>query len=170
MAAVTVFVDDVVLGRLPPVCVRTGRPASRRARVDTHVGGSSLRWLLVFAGPIGWVALLLGVGEGETFSARLPVSAGVAEQWSRQRWAMRVGCAALLGAVALGLWLREPSLAFSLLALGAGLVVTAIALAFVTGVDVALDASRRWVVLRGVHDGFAAAVRAAQTPSEPTRD
>lgn len=39
MAAVRVFVDDAILGRLPMVCARTGRPADVVISSTRPVGG-----------------------------------------------------------------------------------------------------------------------------------
>ncbi len=91
MASVTVFVDDAVRGRFPPVCAYTGAETRRLARVDARVGGpSGWVWLLLLGGPPGWALLVL-------------------------------------------------------------------ILVCFDGIDVDLDASRRWVTIRGVHHRFAAA-------------
>ena len=62
MATVTVFVDDAVLGRLPPVCVKHGTWTDDRLTFTQDVGGRTglgVAWLLVLAGPLGWIGLFM---------------------------------------------------------------------------------------------------------------
>jgi hypothetical protein len=159
MARVTVFVDDAVRGALPPVCVRTGSPATTHAAVDSRVGGASpLAVLLIFLGPIGWIALLVLGGRSETLVARLPVSDAVEHLWERWRRVRLAAAAAVVAGLALLAvtagspgWMRV-----SLLVAGAGFAGTVFAgvRLWLCGVGVDLDASRRWVTLRGVHPTF----------------
>jgi len=60
---VTVFVDDAVLGRFPPVCAATGRPSDGRLTVRHEVARSGrvsapVLLLLLVVGPVGWIVLL----------------------------------------------------------------------------------------------------------------
>src|SRR4029450_6517435 len=62
--AVTVFVDDAVCGRFPPVCAKTGRPSDRRPSLAHDVRGASsvsTAWmlLLLLFVPVGWLILLV---------------------------------------------------------------------------------------------------------------
>src|SRR5262245_36835692 len=120
MAWLTVFVDDAVCGRLPPVCAKTGRPSDGRLAVshDDVRGASSVStaWLLplLLFPPIGWQILLL------LATLVVCVIGALLAEW-------RVGQAS---------------------------------------VAVDLDASRRWVTLRGVAPEFARAVRARQSRSD----
>jgi len=61
MAAVSVFVDEAVRGRLPMVCAKTGEPTETVIRMSRPIGSgvAGMAWLLVFLGPPGWVALFL---------------------------------------------------------------------------------------------------------------
>lgn len=163
MARVTVFVDDAVRGTLPAVCVRTGSPATQHATVDSRVGGASpLAVLLIFLGPIGWIALLVLGGRSETLVARLPVSDAIIALWDRWRRVRLASAAVVLAGLVLLVvtagssgWMRT-----SLLVAGAGFAGTVVAgmRLWLRGVGLDLDASRRWVTLRGVHPAFVEAV------------
>jgi hypothetical protein len=64
MASVTVFVDDAVCGRFPPVCAKTGRPRDGSLSVSHDVRGArsvSTAWmlLLLLFPPVGWLILLV---------------------------------------------------------------------------------------------------------------
>ena len=165
MAAVTVFVDDAVRGRFPPVCAATGAPASRLVRVDSQVGGPSpLVWLLLLAGPPGWVLLvvLLACCRTESLSVSVPYSDEVlarARRVRRVRWvsALVAVCAA---AVAVSGWLLLVSVWLTLALAAAMVAVVAHGVLVFDGVSTQLDASRRWVTIGGVHADFANAVRA----------
>ena len=166
MAAVSVFVDEAVRGRLPMVCARTGEPADLMVRMHQPVGSGGLRswaWLLVFLGPPGWLALLvvlLLAPPGEYLTVRVPQTRA---SWHRARmlgrW--RIG-AFVLGAACLAAAFFYAGM-FPLLwvALGlAGFVIGAVlsVMLYAQTIGVALDASRRWVTLSGVHPAFVAAV------------
>jgi hypothetical protein len=172
MAAVTVFVDDVVTGRLPAVCVRSGVPADTWVRDRAEVGGPPLwLFLLVFLGPPGWLALvlalLLGFGR-ERLVVQLPFTEAELDRLkgARAQRAYSVGLAVVLALVAVtraGSLTGTVGVAALVLVIGAVLLAT-LAHLRVTAMEVgvALDASRRWVTLRGVSDGFAAQVRVDQ--------
>jgi hypothetical protein len=77
MADVTVFVDDAVRGRLPDICAKDGVPASGRLRVTQEIGRSNrlgILWLLLLAGPLGWIGLfiLASRGSAEELAVALP--------------------------------------------------------------------------------------------------
>src|ERR1700722_3877091 len=77
MTTATVFVDDAVLGRLPSVCAKPGVETADHLVMTVPVGGGDgfgLAWLLVLAGPIGWLGLFIyGVARRvETLTVRLP--------------------------------------------------------------------------------------------------
>lgn len=60
MANVTVFVDDAVLGNLPGICVIDGIATADRLTIRRQVSGSAgfgVAWLLILAGPLGWLGL-----------------------------------------------------------------------------------------------------------------
>lgn len=188
---VTVFVDDAVRGTLPPVCARDGVPTADHLRHHEPVGdGARLgaAWLLVFAGPLGWLALLFVAtsrgGGAEVLSTSLPWSVAA---YDRQRAAGRrrrvAGWGAIGAAVALLLGVAsgeldqlptpvETLVVAGLVAVGGwALIVFAVAAATVRreSVTVRLDASRRWVTLGGVHPDFAAAVRAREVRQDAHR-
>ena len=75
MATVSVFVDDAVRGRLPHICVETGLPADGKLVVEQSRGGIGFAWLLIFLGPIGWIALVVVavLARRETLAVRAPV-------------------------------------------------------------------------------------------------
>jgi hypothetical protein len=170
MAEVVVFVDDAVRGQLPDICVKDGVPARGRLRVVHEVNRSNrlgILWLLVFAGPPGWLVLLLlaARNDGEQLAVELPYSD---EAYERLRGTRRsrnvavfVGVFGAVGLLLLTAWAQLGTGGFALI-LGAvvgALIAIGVAedrLARAT-VDVQLDASRRWVTLRRVHPTFAAA-------------
>ncbi len=58
MARAMVFVDDAVLGRLPGVCAKTEVSTADHLVQTVPVDGGQglgIAWLLVLAGPIGWL-------------------------------------------------------------------------------------------------------------------
>ena len=164
MASVTVFVDDAVLGRFPPVCAYTGGETRRLARVDAHVGGPpGLVWLLLLGGPPGLVLLLvlLVCWRSERLSVKVPYSDGALERDRRRRRVRWVSAGVALSAAAIavtgGVIVQNVWLGIALVA--AVMTFITHALLYFDGIDVDLDASRRWVTIRGVHERFAAAVR-----------
>jgi hypothetical protein len=179
LAEVTVFVDNAVLGTLPPICAKEGIPTADRLTLHCEVGGATrlgVAWLLILAGPLGW----LGLGiiafmrrPSEWLTVNLPFSE---RAYRLHRAALRmqriwflVSFLAVVLALASYRALHSGTIAateLSLFALGA--LVAGILewrRARRTEVKVDLDASRRWVTLSGVHPGFA---RAVQGP-EPLR-
>ena len=163
MAAVSVFVDDAILGRLPMVCAKTGEPADLVIRMQRPVGMSWAIWLLVFLGPMGLVALVLlslfGPGP-EYLTVQVPRTSASFEReqtLQRSRWAAFFLAFGFLVPGALGVGMFP---AMWLLLAAAALVAAGVLQAEVNreSVGVRLDASRRWVTLSGVHPHFAAAV------------
>jgi hypothetical protein len=161
---VQVFVDDAVRGDLPSVCVKSGEPATWRVPFVGEVGGRNPLWfLLVFFGPVGWIVLLLGSGT-ERFEVLLPVSDSTRELWRERRRDRRIaviGTVLLAGmCLLLARWYGDLG-ATPFLVIGAG-VLTVLVTHWrydAAGVDLGLDATRRWVTISGVHPDFVAAVR-----------
>ncbi len=171
-ARAQVHVDDLVVGRVPPVCAITGVPTTNLVPVESARGGFQAWWLLLlFLGPLGIAAIailyVLG-GRTDQVSGVLPISPDAVEHYNA---AVRLSRRAVLALVAV--------IAFGLLLLGlvdrAALGGPAIALAVVGGsaavvwfgasivapsrwVDLRLDGSGRWVTVEGAHPAFAAAV------------
>jgi len=166
MASVTVFVDDAVQGRFPPVCAYTGGDTRSLARVDAPVGGpSAFVWLLLLGGPPGWALLLLLLlcWRPERLSVRVPYSDVALERDRRRRRARWVAGAVAVGAAAMAVTgLTGPSgvanvwLAMALV--GALVTFVTHGLLVSDGISVDLDASRRWVTIHGVHEKFAEAL------------
>jgi hypothetical protein len=170
MAEVTVFVDDAVTGRLPGICAKDGVPATGRFRIVEEVGRSNrlgILWLLLLVGPLGWIALLFLASRdaGERLAVELPYSDAAYGRFVGAR-RLRNGALAvcLLGALGLLVLAAWAHLGPAGIVLTLGLIVPAVVAVGVAGwrmeaasVDVALDASRRWVTLRRVHPAFAAA-------------
>lgn len=171
MAQATVFVDDAVLGRLPPVCVKDGFPTDDVLTLHAQVGngnGLGVAWLLLLAGPLGWIGLLfvaLSRRSGDTLSVQLPFSEAAYE---RLRQAKRAAMG--FGVVAAGLVIGALFALGHHRALLAAVLGGVCALAIVQWarsvvrvqsctVGVSLDASRRWVTLYRVHPTFAQNVR-----------
>ena len=172
MASVTVFVDEAVRGDLPPVCAKTGVETPDHLVATVAVGGSGLgaAWLLIFLGPVGWLALFVYglVRTDETLTVRLPYSdAAYAELASSTRTKRTLGWFVFAAGISAVVVLIGHS--FSARAASAVLALAAAGLAvawFVellqvrrASVGVALDASRRWVTVSRVCDDFARAVR-----------
>jgi len=182
--AVTVFVDDAVQGRFPPVCARTGRPGDGRLTIDSEAVGSRsiplpLAVVLLLVGPVGWAVyfvLSFLSAPGERLTVSLPWTADSQERIVALRrrkngaWAAAAGAAACTVAVILVAGSGGTTMT-------ARVVIGAIALASAAAAGVALvtesrlgrervrvelDASRRWVTLGNVHPAFRQAVRADQ--------
>ena len=161
-----VFVDEAVLGDLPNVCVRTGEHADFLRPVNKPLGGMGAgAWLLLFLGPIGWLALLIlsSAGTGrETLTVELPYSINAWERFQRRRRTLfgAVGATTVFTVLTFlnGNWLTLAIASFA---------VTIVAWFFLwrEEIDVNLDGSRRWVTLGGVHPAFAAAVTARREAS-----
>lgn len=186
MASVTVFVDDAVLGTLPPVCVIDGVVTDDQLTFSQQMGdrsGLGVAWLLILVGPLGWLGLIVISAfrrSGELLTVTLPFSEAA---YTRRRKAERarlraafVMVALLVGAFAA---LVQRTTQFRVVALGLA-VLACIALSSViaeaarvrrTSVRLDLDASRRWITLQGVHDSFVNAVqgRSTGTPTNALR-
>jgi hypothetical protein len=173
MTDVTVFVDDAVQGRLPMVCVRTGEPAEGLHRIHQTIGGGSpWAFLLIFLGPVGWI-VLFGLSvffRGRDLLVRLPYTeAALDDERGKFRAALIAGAAFVVIGVGAGITaavlahrsnVRETLL---VLLVGATVVTFCAAVSFavryLTGrPKIELDASGRWVTVRGVHPRFAAAL------------
>lgn len=165
MAAVSVFVDDAVRGRLPLVCVKTGERTDLMIRVQQPVGGglNGAAWLLVFLGPPGWLALfvvmLLSSGQ-EYLTVRIPQTETA---YRREKSLERFRLAAFgAGMATIFFGIVRPGMFPALwLAAGVAFLVAAVALHGLVHrqtVVISLDESRRWVTLSGVHPDFVQAV------------
>jgi hypothetical protein len=184
--AVTVFVDDAVQGRFPPVCARTGRPGDGRLTIDSEAVGSRsiplpLVVVLLLVGPVGWAVyfvLSFLSAPGERLTVRLPWTADSQERIVALRrrkngaWAAAAaGAAACAVAVVLVAGSSGGTTLTARVVIGAIVLASAVAagVALVAEarlgrerVRVELDASRRWVTLVNVHPAFRQAVRADQ--------
>jgi hypothetical protein len=173
MAATRVFVDDAVLGRLPAVCAKTGVATSDHLIMTVPVGtseGLGIAWLLILAGPIGWLGLFIYATfrRVETLTVQLPYcETAYAELTAARRTRRNSGLSSIILFV-VALVATIPS-TFAARAIAAALAVIALGL-LVTyiietlhlrrlAVRVDLDGSRRWVTLSNVNDAFAEAVR-----------
>lgn len=174
MAEVVVFVDDVVRGTLPPVCVKDGVPTGDLLTMRHDLGaptGLGLAWLLVLAGPLGWLGLVLVASvrgtRGDILTVQVPLSETAYQRRlaarSLRRRAMAIGA---IGSLIVLLTLRGLGSPARLALVGVVAVTVLMAFgAFLLAerrlrseqVDVELDASRRWVTLSRVHPAFVAA-------------
>jgi hypothetical protein len=174
VATVTVFVDDAVLGRFPPICVKDGIWTNDRLTLSQDVSGRTglgVAWLLVLAGPLGWIGLLIIAAtrqNSDVLTVTLPYSEGA---HLRLRQAQRARSQAMW--VAFGAFVATfVSLLFRttdsrLLALALAIVVVGALVKSIMEthrvnravVRLSLDASRRWVTFSGVHRDFEAAMR-----------
>jgi MFS family permease len=161
-----VFVDDAILGDLPLVCAKTGKPADFLVCIRHTVGGGipGWVWFLLFLGPVGVVALLLAAlfcPGVEYLTVRIPeTQASHQRERLLERW--RLAC--------LGAGVASP---FLLGLAGAGmfpLMWLALTVAFFAAatlitwmlwrqsIGVSIDVTRRWVTFTNVHPAFAEAV------------
>jgi hypothetical protein len=167
MAQATVFVDDAVLGNLPPVCVKDGVATPDRLTVSSPVGtsaGFGVAWLLLLAGPLGWVGLLLYGAmrrPPEMLTVQLPFSEDAYRRLRRAKhelwpYVITTVALALLALYFLGRGDRVLAGVMALLVVMAA-IRWAIVLSHIRTCSVAinLDASRRWVTLDRVHPFFA---------------
>jgi hypothetical protein len=175
MGEVVVFVDDCVRGTLPALCVKEGRPTGDTLKVSRSVGNGSglgLAWLLVLAGPLGWLGLFVfGLlrSPADRLGAVLPFSATAYQRLVVARRMLRVWVAltAVLSFTAIVL-LGFRTVTTEAMAVLVGMFsLTAFVLLCMASrrlsyarVGLMLDASRRWVTLSGVHPDFAAAAAA----------
>jgi hypothetical protein len=180
VATVTVFVDDAVLGRLPPVCVKNGTWTNDHLTFTQDVGGRTglgIAWLLLLAGPLGWIGLFI-IGatrqNNELLTVTLPFSEAAhlrlmhAERARIQAMWVAMG-AFVAGFVALLFRTTDSRLlALVLVVVVAGALVRMIMETIRVGkahVRLSLDASRRWVTLSGVHPDFQATIQRADRQS-----
>jgi hypothetical protein len=164
VAAVTVFVDEVVRGDLPPVCVQTGARTTTGVRTEVWVGrGLGFLWLLLLAGPVGWLILVV-LGVSHAGREKLVVALPYSQEALAKRRALRgVRDAALALTFVFGLalitrFLGVPAIWAVLGGISLGVSLGVHAKLDWQSVDITLDASRRWVRLGRVHPVFAAAV------------
>ena len=140
---------DVVEGKLPPVCVRSGQSTDHGRRIAVQPGAA--RGAGLFAGLAG-----LGLSTGDRLRGAVPMRPTASAQLSRlqqvRTWAAVAGAVLIV----LGLVVELTVLTvLGVLALVVAVVWTMLALNLaVTG---HLDDSGDWVELRGVHPGFVAA-------------
>src|SRR5690606_18299 len=128
MAAVTVFVDRAVQGDFPRVCVIDGIDTADTLTVHREIGGGEslgLAWLLLLAGPLGWLGLLVVAsyrsGRAEVLTIRLPYSAAAYARLQAARRQRRIGWGLVAAGVVAGLSVAVAGLwpAFAALAIGA---------------------------------------------------
>ena len=184
MGTTTVFVDDAVQGHLPYICVKSGDSADGLHRLHKAIGGSSgWAWLLIFLGPVGWLVLLSVLifgGSSRDLLVRLPYSrAALYRERSEFRAATVAGFAMVASSVAMVVALAGPTPRSQVRETVIYLLLTATVCAAIAtcalglryslhrpGIE--LDASGRWVMLRGVHANFARAV--ADSPARIAAD
>lgn len=181
-ARAQVHVDDLVIGRLPPVCAITGEPTTELVEVESSRGGFQPWWLLLlFLGPLGIAAIavlyVLG-GRVERVSGTLPVSPAALAHYNAavsvaQRTAIALAVLVVGGFA--GLLLLDfrsslPALVVAGLAVLCVIVLLgANAVAPSRWIDLSLDGSGRWVTVERAHPKFAEAVRQQYLAREPTR-
>lgn len=186
MSTTAVFVDDAVQGHVPYICVKTGEPADGLHRIHKTIGGTSgWAWLLIFLGPVGWLFLLAGLifgGRSRQLLVRLPYSYNALHrEHSQFRATVVAGIGMVVSAVAMVIALTGPTprsqvretVIYLLIAATVCAAITTFVLAIRYSLcrpGIELDASGRWVTLRGVHPNFARAVadrpaRAADAPA-----
>jgi hypothetical protein len=183
VATALVFVDDAVLGRLPPVCAKTGVETEDHLVMTVPVGGSDgfgLAWLLVLVGPVGWLGLIIygAVRRVETLTVRLPYcDAAYIELSNTRRSRRNAGLAtiALFVVAVLLLILRNDAgrvaaAAVAVVFVGMGITYFAETLRVRrAAVGVELDGSRRWVTLSRVSELFADSVKRSQSERDVDR-
>jgi hypothetical protein len=177
VAEVTVFVDDAVQGRLPGICAKDGIATTDRLRVREHMGtgdGLGVAWLLLLAGPLGWLGLAFVAtmrGNAEVLTAELPFSEPAYQRMVGARRSHRM--TALVTTVSVLVLLLAAILPFGPLSGGPLLLAMLVLVACIGGfftwtasrrlsessIGLSLDASRRWVTLSRVHPAFAAAAK-----------
>jgi len=165
----TVFVDDAVLGNFSPICVKHGERTSDVMVLSRPIGFSNLgvAWLLVLAGPVGIVILVIISalrGRDDLLKVRLPCCGDVvgryklATRWRRVTAGATIVLAILAavagshGAAGGGAFLTATLSVAALLALAETVHEALTCRRLSVGIE--LDASRRWVTLKGVHPAF----------------
>lgn len=173
-----VFVDDAVRGDLPQVCSRDGVHTRDSLGRNEEIGdraGLGIAWLLLLAGPLGWLGLILIAasrgGRGEQLHVRLPMCEAAYQRMRSARQLRDRSTFALLTATVAGLLLLVVGdgtvlTRFGFVVVGGVAVVSLVAMLVGayrfdrTSVGISLDASRRWVTLSNVHPAFGAACEA----------
>lgn len=178
MANVTVFVDDAVLGNLPPVCVIDGVPTEDSLTFTQQVGnrtGLGVAWLLVLAGPLGWLGLIVISAfrqSVETLTVTLPFSeAAYLRRVQAERSRLTAGLVTAVMLIAAIVSLAQRTTDYRLLTLGLAVIgCVSLFRAIVEArkvqratVRLHLDASRRWLTLSGVQQPFVNAVQHRDT-------
>lgn len=179
MSAAQVFIDDAVRGRLPDVCVKAGGSAGgSKLTIRQEIGRSNrlgILWLLAFAGPFGWILLLFLAGRdhGEQLTVTLPWSEAAYEHLravKRARTQMLIGLfAAAAALLVVGAYTQVGALLIAgavLLVVGAVAGVVGESRVDKAGVNLDLDASRRWLTIRGVHPDFVEACAAHEATAD----
>ena len=157
-----VRLDDALVGRVPAVCCMTGARADGRAAlvVPKPLG---VAWLLLLAGPVGVLVLIAIYPRIRTrYVVKLPLSAAAFERritlMRRRLWCGWLGIAGLAGGLALRWFGAIAAVIFLAGAVGVVAAVIAHLRLPWTMPSAHADAAGRFVVLRGVHPRFAAAV------------
>ena len=173
MIDVMVMVDDAVQGDLPMVCARTGGPADGLRRIHQPISDrSGWTWLLIFLGPIGWIAFLAVsfATRSRDLLVRLPYSQDALNaERGQYRAAVIAGAATVVAGVGALVSLAPGTARSNVRETIGGLFLAMMAAAFIAAVAFAvrykarrprieLDASGRWVTLRNVAPGFSDAV------------
>lgn len=172
---VRVSVDDLAIGRLPSVCVKSGRTSDVLVPVESSESAFQPWWLLLLLlGPLGVMAMVVLWATSDRPSrvgGHVPVSAAVLQGCDAATRASRRFLTAGLVAMVAGIGvLAAPGMAvvppdaLRVAVAGAvvgGLVASAVAASVARRrwVDLRLDGSGRWVMIGDVHPSFAAAVR-----------
>ena len=180
MANVTVFVDDAVLGTLPPVCVIDGVPTDDVLTFTQAVGNRTamgVAWLLVLAGPLGWLGLIVIAAfrqSGETLTVTMPFSeVAYLRRAQAVRTRLKAGLVAVAILIAVFVALAQRTADYRLLAVGLAVIGCAALVNAIAetkkiqraSVRLQLDASRRWLTLSGVNKSFVDAVQYRDTNS-----
>jgi hypothetical protein len=159
MARVWVPLAAFKQGDLPPVCVKTGRPAQRGlvVRATTLAPWTALPLLL-----LGIVPLLVALAVAPRVDGMVPLSVGADNRLRRARmarWALLTFTGTLVAAWWLGLDLPAVQLVLAPLIIAVVLYGLEVAWSVGARLDRALDG----VVLGGVHPAFRSAVAGAAT-------
>jgi hypothetical protein len=164
-------------GPLPPVCVKTGTPATRSYQIAFKSAIDPRRWaggvaLQVAQSPLPYAPV--STSAYIVVKGRLPVSDVTYRRFLLARWVPYGFMAVGFGLVVFGL---GPPSDFKTILLLVGLVfaivsiIAALVLRSTHGMAarVVLDNQRRvvWVILKGVHPGFVAAYRGLGGHLEP---
>lgn len=174
--AVRVHVDDLAVGRLPQLCAITGRPSTELVHFEEQSREFRAGWLvLLLLGPIGVaaiVALYLFSRPGRGAGGLIPLHDDAIEAYNTcllagRRWALTFAAGFVVAFVLTVVggntgqdWLSSTFGVFAAIAAIAaiGSLFVAETIASRRWITLELDGSGRWVLLRGVHPGFAHSV------------